>query len=673
MSVSHITNKLILSSSPSQLNISEEYGSTTYSPDSSNDVLHSLFQSLAPPLSAEHISDAIQTLQKLEDKNVASGALSSRGARSGEQDLRDAVLGRLVAGVYAEALDTLLAEAAFAETEGEWWADVERSRLSVVHYLVQTLPLRVSNLLRDVLHTLQSNKQSVSLSTFKLSSIRSILGEDSDHPGSIITSIFPHLRSHPRLQPPPIAPFGIHTISLHPTSTSPSNIVISVSRTLSHVFQYLAHYVTLPVQLTSLEIHMKRKELERIRDERAEALGELTSRRDELSRTLQKDLDERSAFLEVINQTLVGQSASSAQIATPTSLLDALATTSSRILPLHTSLHRKQLHSHSLLRPRRLVRIWPRLLVIPPLALYATQQLYRSQDTLLTLANDAWETLKGFWRGWLVEPLTDIAKTVRTGGEGSVIVQKESISADMQSLERMALSLAKDKLNYSPIQLDDLSSKLRLGDLTPILQIYEEDIKNPVRSAVSGTLLRSAFIQIQKAKVDIDQALAGIDKLLKSQELTFAFVGVAPAFSIVYVTGGYLRRLYIGSSGHGRFGGRRRRTAAWLAVRRVERLLITQPHTHGHGHHASDKRADGAKSTIPPLTAGLLLLSVSSLRQYAEAWLPPRSRLREGFLEDIGDLEDPALDREEKLRVVQRMWRSWGHVLGWERLAYSPS
>ncbi len=65
----------------------------------------------------------------------------------------------------------------------------------------------------------------------------------------------------------------------------------------------------------------------------------------------------------------------------------------------------------------------------------------------------------------------------------------------------MTLSLAKDKLNYNPAQLDDLSHKLRFGDLTPILQIYEEEIKSPVRSTVSGTLLRSAFIQVQKAKV----------------------------------------------------------------------------------------------------------------------------------------------------------------------------
>lgn len=175
--------------------------------------------------------------------------------------------------------------------------------------------------------------------------------------------------------------------------------------------------------------------------------------------------------------------------------------------------------------------------------------------------------------------------------------------------------------------------------------------------------------------MDVDQALAGIDKLLKSQELTFAFVGVAPALSLVYVVGGNLSKHFMSS--HGQMGGKRRRMAAWLALRRIERLLITQPGTDGHArhpththaeHHDSEGANGSTSGTIPHLTAGLLLLSVSSLRQYAEKWLPLRSRIREGFLEDVGDLEDPRLGRDEKLRVVERMWRSWGHVLGWERL-----
>lgn len=47
-------------------------------------------------------------------------------------------------------------------------------------------------------------------------------------------------------------------------------------------------------------------------------------------------------------------------------------------------------------------------------------------------------------------------------------------------------------------------------------------------------------------QVDIDLAMSGINKLLKSQELTFAFVGVAPALAIVYLAGGWLRGFLFG-------------------------------------------------------------------------------------------------------------------------------
>ena len=344
--------------------------------------------------------------------------------------------------------------------------------------------------------------------------------------------MFPHLRTHPSVVPPPLAPPDeyLHTPSLFFSSTSPFNTIASACRSLWHApslaARYILHYTTLPLQLTSQEVHVKRLELERIRDERAEALGELASKHEHISRALRKDLEERAIFLQVIDQVLVGQQrADAARLGSSTSLLDALVTTSCMVLPIHTSLHEEDLRAYSLLRPSRLVRIWPRLLVLPPLTLHAIQRISASQDTLLSLAKEARETMKGFWRGWLVEPLTDIAKTVRTGGEGSIIVQKGSINADLevfichpqflgltsalQSLERMTLSLARDKLNYGPAQLDDLSNKLRFGDLTPILQIYEEDIKRPVRSTVSGTLLRSAFIQVQKAKVRL---FARVDK-----------------------------------------------------------------------------------------------------------------------------------------------------------------
>jgi nuclear-control-of-ATPase protein 2 len=65
----------------------------------------------------------------------------------------------------------------------------------------------------------------------------------------------------------------------------------------------------------------------------------------------------------------------------------------------------------------------------------------------------------------------------------------------------MTLSLAKDELHYGPEQLATLSKQIKVGDLTPVLQLYEEDIKSPLKSALTGTLLRSVFVQVQKAKV----------------------------------------------------------------------------------------------------------------------------------------------------------------------------
>ena len=83
----------------------------------------------------------------------------------------------------------------------------------------------------------------------------------------------------------------------------------------------------------------------------------------------------------------------------------------------------------------------------------------------------------------------------------------------------MAVALSRDRLSLNDTQLRQISEQIHQGDLTPVLQVYEEDIKSPIRSAVKGTLVRSLLVQIQKAKVDLDQALSGIDKLLKSQEL----------------------------------------------------------------------------------------------------------------------------------------------------------
>lgn len=67
----------------------------------------------------------------------------------------------------------------------------------------------------------------------------------------------------------------------------------------------------------------------------------------------------------------------------------------------------------------------------------------------------------------------------------------------------MTLSLARDELHFNHEQLAALSRQVRLGDMTPVMEVYEEDIRTPLKSAIAGTLLRNVFIQVQKAKVSL--------------------------------------------------------------------------------------------------------------------------------------------------------------------------
>ncbi|KAA1469896.1 NCA2-domain-containing protein [Dentipellis sp. KUC8613] len=670
-SVSHLTNDLILLSVPSEIQSTSDL--STLESTRSSEQLRSLYLSLRPPLSHSRVEDAIQLLEQYETQQAQVGVY----AADEEKTLKNAIAGRLIAGLYAEALDVFLKEASEAEIEADWWADIERSPWKVTYFLLQSLPSRVVNLVHNILHALRSQNRAFQPSVLTITSLRDLLNEkDAGRPSGFAASLFPHLYAHHRTVPLSLSSFKLWAFSLQPPSIPSSTTeVISGIRRFRHSlldFYYsILAAVALPIELTRRECAIKREELQRIRDERAETLGELMHKREQLAQTLQIRAAPDQAQLTILQDLdrIIGDNTGDVTLmGPPPTLYSTLSSISSILLPRHVAEHKEYMHSRSLHRPSRLTLLWPRLVLLPPLGLFAARQIYASQDTLIATAHDAWETIKGFWRGWLVEPLKDILKTVRAGGEQSVIVSQQSVEADMQSLERMAVDLARDKLHYGPAELEALSAKIRVGDLTPILEIYEEDIKSPVKSAVSGTLLRSVFVQVQKAKVDINQALDGIDKLLKSQELTFAFVGVAPALAIVYVAGGYARNVWSGGRGRGRYGGKTRRAAVWQAMRRIERLLISQPRTHNHhGHRLGQNVKD--KHAIPPLTTGLLLLSVSALRNYGERHLPQRSRIREGFLEDVGDLENPALDRDEKMKVVERMWRSWGDVLEWRGVA----
>ena len=89
----------------------------------------------------------------------------------------------------------------------------------------------------------------------------------------------------------------------------------------------------------------------------------------------------------------------------------------------------------------------------------------------------------------------------------------------------MVVGFAKEKLHMSDADLVRIAADVREGDMSVLLKEYEKEIKSPLKNVIVGDLLRTILIQVQKTKVDVDLAMTALDKLLKSNELNFAFLG----------------------------------------------------------------------------------------------------------------------------------------------------
>lgn len=522
-----------------------------------------------------------------------------------------------------------------------------------------------------------------------------------------MSTLFDSLRH--RNIPITLSTFRIDSIRrLFPTTNRPSELLIAA---FPHLNIHRRFFSTSPLSLARDECRIKRKKLEALRDDRALRIGLLASASHDLERAL--SIHSTSQLTQhVILLSLALSPSPQSQSLQPRLDQEFLVQ-----LEESNKYHSQEIDT--LRRPSRLVRIWPRLVIIPPTIYFVSRTLYRSRESIVEHFKEATVTVRVFWESWVLQPIRNILDTIRTGGdEGVRVISKDALRADMESLERMTIALGTEKLGYTPEQIESLRQQIQQGDLTPVLQVYENDIKSPIRSAVTGTLIRGLLIQVQKLKVDVDFALSGIDKLLRSQELTFGFVGVAPALAVVYLSFNWFVDFWRGGRGRGRFGGKSQRAKLWHSMRRIEKLLIVPPesktisdkisvdyrpliatysglriqrlpeHERRSGIDVTSGRQDPYAKKAPeisrefvrdqdgvdddysqlsPLTNGLLLLTCNHLRTFAETHLKKAS-FREDFLEDVRSLEDGVLNAREKRRVVTRMWRSWGKVLGWDNL-----
>ena len=301
-------------------------------------------------------------------------------------------------------------------------------------------------------------------------------------------------------------------------------------------------------------------------------------------------------------------------------------------------------------KPPRLIRYW-----VPAIALLLSsgtiaRVFFRRKDAVLAWIHDLGATVKDFWYNWLVEPIKNLIRTIRHDEESEIaLMSKESLQGDRASLERMVVDFAVDNPDTSnghPLsehEIAEVRSKVREGDLTPVLKAYEKDLRKPFRGALQGELVRALLIQIQKTKVDVEVAIGGIDALLKSQELVFGFVGLTPSLLICLGVSRWLVQAF-GKGGRVKV---RQKGRMSRVLRNIDRVLTLSRPSPNH--------------TIPYRDRGLLLYEIHMLRQLGQATLP--GEVTRDFLEDLNDLVESRSGVSGQLRIVDRIQRAYGKYI----------
>ncbi|KAL2023076.1 hypothetical protein VTK56DRAFT_3986 [Thermocarpiscus australiensis] len=278
-------------------------------------------------------------------------------------------------------------------------------------------------------------------------------------------------------------------------------------------------------------------------------------------------------------------------------------------------------------RPSRFVRYW-----LPAAALLISSStilriLVNRQEDIINWIRDFGVTARDFWFNWVVEPVRKIIGTIRHDSTSEfAIMSRDSLKADRDSLERMVVEFAVDNpdiavgnTNITESEIAEIRSKVKEGDVTPVLKAYEKDLRRPVVGAIKGELVRSLLIQVQKTKVDLEVAISGIDALLKSQELVFGFVGLTPGVLVTIGLIQYLRTLF-GSRKGMRRSHRARRSVRVL--RKIDRIL--------------SEATTSQNNIISYRDHGLLVCEIHVLRGLAHGVLP--GDIEKEFIEDLDEL-----------------------------------
>lgn len=352
--------------------------------------------------------------------------------------------------------------------------------------------------------------------------------------------------------------------------------------------------------------------------------------------------------IDAMTRTLAAGETSSQTVTTSASDVTGLAAeivNLSKLLTKHSEQHKQEIDKYG--KPSYWVRMWPTFIVGSVAGVFALFSFLHNWQAIVDwFRTSVVSTIQLFFQNWIVSPIKQIIHTIRHDNSSQIaVISKRALQADMDSLERMVVQFAVENdtppppgLSWTPEDIQHVKNGVQQGDITPVLKSYEKEIMTPVKSLLGGSLITSLLIQVQKTKVDVEVAISGIDQILKSQELVFGIIAALPSFSVTW----WIFQWFTGT-----LLGRRR---ASLGLKRQNSKDIATE-TLGRIDRVLSLPCTSVEETNTKV--GLILCDTHLLRSIGPSLVGKRVR---EWNRDLDDIDYGSRDGELARDTVRRMW-----------------
>ncbi|KAL6563725.1 hypothetical protein OROGR_002684 [Orobanche gracilis] len=260
---------------------------------------------------------------------------------------------------------------------------------------------------------------------------------------------------------------------------------------------------------------------------------------------------------------------------------------------------------------------------------------------------EAKDSTLSFWNDHVEQPILairdELFETFRKRQKG--VMEREEVQLTADSLHRMLQAFSEQTVGK---KFPENTSDREMLEI--VMTRYEKEITHPIQSLMGGELVRGLLIQVQKLKLDIEEAMLELDQILRANEINFAILAALPAFFLSLILAMLVRAWFkqdTRAEGRGRVARIQRR----LLLVEIERAIM-------QCQICKDQGLENDAQCMYGLALCFLDSLYCVVERHAKAtgeWICLR--------QDIVDLAKPGLQTEHKLGIASRMVRVYDCLL----------